>query len=235
MHEDINKNEANKALYIAGAIIVLLIIGLFTNGFGLFSRDDSPGGARTLQIGSAPVLGAADAPVTIYEFSDFSCPYCAAAAGAPGPSTDALRAQDSKWQAPMPNIKEKYVAKGKVRLVFKYFPGHGSGTAAHIVGWCLNEQGLFWEFHDRAFAQQAETGSMSAMQAIARVLGANVTALQACIDENRTSVLLQRDAALGRTNGVSGTPTFFINGKAIVGAQSFDTFEREIEKALEKR
>ncbi len=234
MAEVVDQKEANKALYIAGFVILLVVASLFTNGFGLFDKGENPpgDGLIKLEIGSAPVLGEATAPVTIYEFSDFSCPYCAAAAGTPGHTINALQLQNTKWEAPLPAIKEKYVANGKVKIVFKYFPGHGTGTQAHFVAWCLQDQGLFWKFYGLAFAQQANTGSLSKMKKLADTLGANLTQLDACLSSDKYITLLQRDAAMGRSNGVKGTPAFFINGKLITGAESFDVFEREIEKVL---
>jgi protein-disulfide isomerase len=230
-----DKDEANKALWIAGGIIVVFLFALFTNGFGLFGGDDdeppqnNKGVFVKLDIGRAPTLGSADAPVTVFEFSDFSCPICAVAAGL----ADAGR---EGYTAPLPALKKKYVDTGKVRLVFKYFPGHGTGTAGHLVGWCLNEQeqGLFWKFHDEAFKQQSRVASLNAMKGIAETLGADTTALEQCLKEQKYNALLSEDKAMGLSNGVQGTPTFFVNGKMFSGAQDFALIEDAVEKALAK-
>src|SRR3989344_9693490 len=217
MAETIDQQEANKALWIAGGIIVLFVVALFTNGFGFLDgkpkqpkENGGTGEFVKLEIGNAPTLGAVDAPVIIYEFSDFSCPVCAVAAGAADSGRDG-------WVAPLPALKEKYVDTDKVRIVFKYYPGHGSGNAAHLVGWCLNDQGKFWEFHDKAFAQQSDVASLSKMKDIARNLGADMERLDACIDAGTYAPLLKEDAAMGNANGVRGTPAFFVNGKMIEG------------------
>lgn len=176
----IDKKEANRAMYISGAVIILVIMGLFTNGFGFFNRDKD-NDDLTLSIGNAPVLGSVNAPVTIYEFSDFSCPACALASGA-------VQTNDAMYVAPMPEIKKKYVNSGKVKIVFKYFPGHGQGQAAQLVGWCLNEQELFWEFHDEVFANQEQANNLTAMKMFAEGLeadmGALIAVLQTILTEN---------------------------------------------------
>lgn len=229
-----DKDEANKALWVAGIIILVFLFALFTNGFGLLGGDNEPpsnnnGVFVKLGVGRAPTLGAADASVTLYEFSDFSCPVCAVAAGV----ADSGR---KDFVAPLPSLKEKYVETGKVRLVFKYFPGHGTGTAAHLVGWCLNEQerGLFWKFHDEAFKQQSRVASLNAMKSIAATLGADTAALEQCLQEQKYNALLAEDKAMGLSNGVQGTPTFFVNGRMLAGAQDFAVIEDAVERALAK-
>ena len=187
-------------------------------------------------INDARILGDVNAPVTFYVFSDFACRFCAAAAGYNEDAIASLKERTPRWKAPVPSIKEKYVDTGKVKLVFKYYPGHGGGNAAHLTGWCLNEQDskLFWKFHDRAFAQQADVGSMNAMKALAAELGSDAAKLDECLSSQRINARFQEDKSMGASNGVQGTPAFFINGKLITGAQSFDAFESIIERELKK-
>lgn len=234
MAETIDQKEANKALWIAGGIIVLFVIALFTNGFGLFDgkpkQPNSSPGTPTfvkLEVVQAPTLGVANAPVTVYEFSDFSCPICAIAAGLQEGGREG-------WTAPLPSLKEKYIDTGKVKLVFKYFPGHGTGNAAHLVGWCANEQGLFWKFHDEVFKNQDKVGSIGAMKGIAEDLGADMTKIDQCLGAQTYNALLSQDKAMGQSNGVQGTPTFFVNGRMVAGAQDFVVLEDLIEKELAK-
>ncbi|MBS3089337.1 DsbA family protein [Candidatus Pacearchaeota archaeon] len=220
----VDKKEANKALIISGVVIVILIAGLFTNGFGLFDNDEPEN--FNLEIGEAPVLGNPNAPVVIYEFSDFSCPACALAAGANSIPNN------PSWKAPLPNIKKEYVDTGKAKLVFKYFPGHGTGAEAHRVGWCLNDQGLFWKFHDEVFTQQENTGNLETMKSLALTIGANEKILDECLEQKKYDSLLQKDRVLGASNGVKGTPAFFVNNNFISGAQSFEQFKKIIDKEL---
>jgi len=100
------------------------------------------------------------------------------------------------------------------------------------VGWCLNDQDLFWEFHDLAFEEQVDTGSLSKMKDIAEGLGANMDALDECISSKKYNSLFNEDSAMGESNRVSGTPAFIINGKLVSGAQSFKVLKEIIDNEL---
>lgn len=222
----------NKKGIILGIVIALALVAAFTNGFGIFTNTDITNNPVDIPIGNSPVIGNPNASVTIVIFSDFSCPYCAAAEGYNAAAIQALRSRDSSWQAPMPLIKSKYVDTGKVKLVFKYFPGHGSGKAAHLIAWSLNEQGKFWEFGELSFANQEKTGNFDAMKALAVQVGANMTKLQADLDSGKYNYKFEEDKQLGLDSGVQGTPTFFVNGIKIEGAQSFSEFDKLIQSKL---
>ncbi|MEK6892988.1 MAG: thioredoxin domain-containing protein [Nanoarchaeota archaeon] len=224
--------ESNKKIIIIGIIIAFFAIALFTNGFGILGLIISPNENTLLEIGGSPVLGNTDAPVTIYEFSDFSCPACALAAGYNQEAIAALKSKDASWEAPLPKIKETYVQEGKVKIVFKYFPGHGTAKAAHLVALALSEQGLFWQFHDKAFENQADTGNIEKMRAIAQEIGANMKKLDEAIKFGKGEELLKKDIAMGKSAGIKGTPSFIINGKLISGAESFAEFKKVIDKEL---
>ncbi len=102
---------------------------------------------------SDPIKGDKNAKVNIVVFSDPSCPFCAAAAGAPT-MVKYMQSRSPSWQPPVPGIMKEYVDTGKVKIAFKYFPGHGLGKTAMKALWCANEQGKFWELHDLVFANQ---------------------------------------------------------------------------------
>lgn len=234
--EEAPEAESNKALIITGIILAIFLAGIITNGFGFFNPKNSYPTISNLsiEIVNAPVLGNPNAPITIYEFSDFSCPYCAAADGENPEIINYLKRADPTWQAPIPEIIENYVNTGKVKLVFKYMKGHGTGQPAELVGWCLNEQGLFWKFHTLAFANQNQTNSMDAMKNLGKYLGANTTTLSSCLDSNKYLPLLQSDNQEGINNGLKGTPSFIINDKLIEGAASFSEFKKIIDSELKK-
>lgn len=223
---------SNNAWLIIGIIVIILAIAAFI----IFKIFVNPPANSQLIIGNSPVLGEENAPVTIYEFSDFSCPYCAAAEGANQQAIDYLKGKMPQWEAPMPKIKEQYVKTGKVKIVFKYFPGHGSGVAAHAVAFGLKEQNseLFWKFAEKAFANQENLNDFEQMKAWAQELGADMDALSEYLSSNKYALQMKEDEDLGVKNKVQGTPTFFINGKIVSGAQSFSVFEEAIEQELSK-
>lgn len=180
-----------------------------------------------------PVKGDKDAPVTIIEFSDFSCPYCAAVNGNNQLVIDSLKSSNPSWVAPVPKIMADYVKTGKVKLVFKYFPGHGTGVEAMKLALCANEQGKFWELHDAFFANQDQLQNVAQLKDLASKAGVDITLLNKCYDDGKYDDKLEQDFAEGKTAGVSGTPAFFINGELITGAQSYSVFKDAIDSALE--
>ena len=241
MNESIDKRESNKYLIISGIIVFIFVVGLFTNGFGFFGKkqteqiiNNSPVNFIPLNIGQSPVLGDLNAPLIIYEFSDFSCPFCAAVLGYNPAIIKSLKSTDPSWEAPLPKIKEEYIETGRAKLVFKYSLGHGTGKEAHRVGWCLNDQDLFWQFHEQAFAKSEDTPNLEKMKEIAKNIGADVGELESCLAEKKYESFFEKDSAMGRANGVQGTPAFFINGKLVSGAKSFNEIKKIIDKELTK-
>ena len=216
-------------VFLALTAITILILAPF---------GDTSENNLKLQIGNSPVLGEESAPVLIYQFTDFSCPFCAAAEGENIQAINMLKSRISGWEAPMPLIIENYVRKGEVKIVFKYFPGHGSASAAHAVAFGLNEQNpeLFWKFAEKAFAGQStlNLNDMTKMRSIANELGADEDKLNAYLLSRRYELQFSEDTKMARENKVEGTPIFFINGKMISGAKSFSDFEQIIEKELSR-
>lgn len=166
-------------------------------------------------------LGAEDAPVTIIEFSDYQCPYCA------------RFAQDT-----FPQLKEKYIDQGLVKLVFRDFPlgSHVDAPIAAQGAECVGEEGneAYFEMHDALFERSAEWSyvedSTSAVIAIASDLGYDI---QSCMENEVMAEEVGDDFAEARSYGVTGTPTVFVNGRKVVGAYPFSVFESLIEAELE--
>ena len=223
--------KSKTALAVAIGVIVALVLILIL----VLTPDNI---SSTLSIGNSPVLGDENAPVVIYQFTDFSCPYCAAAEGKNQEVVDMLKSRFSGWEAPMPLIKENYVKTGKVKIVFKYYLGHGTAIAAHAVALGVNEQNpeLFWKFADIAFASQStlNLNDVAKMKAIAVELGVNKTRLEDYLASKAYETQLSDDIKMADANDVEGTPAFFINGEMVSGAQSFSTFEQIIEKELSR-
>lgn len=162
-----------------------------------------------------PAVGPANAPITIIEFSDFECPFC------------------RSWQTEVwPQIKQKY--GDKVRLVYRDFPLfsiHANAAPAAEAANCAGEQNQYWAFHDALFSGKYPY-SRSSYEAIAANLGLDGKKFAACLDERRFQAEVQADYDYAANLGVGSTPTFFINGLAVVGAQPFEVFSRVIDMEL---
>jgi protein-disulfide isomerase len=162
-----------------------------------------------------PSYGPEDAPVTIIEFSDFECPYC---------RRHALEVQSRLLQA----------YGDQIRLVYKDFPLssiHANAIPAAEAAQCAQEQGQFWGFHDLLFGMQLGL-SPEAYQQYASSLGLDMDEFDQCVSERRYADDVQGDYNFAASLGVRSTPTFFINGIAIVGAQPFEVFAQVIDAEL---
>jgi len=163
------------------------------------------------------VMGNKNAPVTIVEFSDFQCPFC-------------KRFYDDS----LVQMRKDYIDTGKVKLVFMQFPLsqiHPDAMNAAIASECAAEQGKFEAYHDMLFANQLALSKDSLKQYAAN-LKLNTSKFNSCLDEGRYKDLIDKETALGQTNGINGTPGFFVNGKLISGAMPYENFKTMIEEAL---
>jgi protein-disulfide isomerase len=161
-----------------------------------------------------PSQGTASAPVTIVEFSDFQCPYCQRA-------SPTLR-----------RIKETY--GDKVRLVWKDFPLtqiHPEAFRAAEAAHCAGEQGKFWVFHDRLFADQSALG-LDALKRHATQISLDVAKFDQCLASSKYADRVRNGVAEGTALGVSSTPTVYINGRMLAGAYPYETFAGIIEEEL---
>jgi protein-disulfide isomerase len=159
-----------------------------------------------------PAIGPADAPVTIIEFGDFNCGYC-------------KRFFDETLQP----LLQAY--EGRVRFVYRDYPILGSGSVqAALAGECADDQGKFWGFHDRVYAEQVLTRDVFLQYAAD--LEMDVDSFTTCLDEATHQSEIQADYVAGAQLGVGGTPTFYINGKALIGAQPYENFVAVIEAEL---
>jgi protein-disulfide isomerase len=163
-----------------------------------------------------PQKGPDNAKVTIVEFSDFQCPYC-------------KRFRDSTLDA----LLKKY--GDKIRFVYRDYPlpFHSQAQKAAEAAECANEQGKFWEMHDLLYANQA-TLSEDAYKEFADQLGLDTQKFDDCLSSNKYADEIAADEKDGESYGVSGTPTFFINGWILVGAQPASEFEKLIDQELAK-
>lgn len=189
-----------------------------------------------------PVIGEADAPVTILEFSDFSCPYCAAASGYNAQYVAYMQSNQPGWEPPVSNVIEEYVKDGRVRFATYYSMGHSGGKPAQLVAWCLNDQKpeLYWKFYEKAFENIDDVEDAAKMRTLAQgISGVNMNTLDSCIKSGKYDDRYAQEQAIASQIGISGTPGFIV-GKSdgsepavvIRGAYPYSTFQQAIEAAL---
>jgi len=168
---------------------------------------------RAIISGDAPSFGPASARVTIVEFSDFQCPYCAQA-------SDTVK-----------RIRENY--SDKVRFVFRQFPlsFHEHAREAAEAALAAHAQGKFWQYHDHLFAHQSALGR-GQLESYARELGLDLSKFKKNLDAHAFNVQIEADITLGRTAKVDGTPTMFINQRRAPNPTDFDSVAPLIEAAL---
>ena len=163
-----------------------------------------------------PVLGGASAPVTVVEFSDFQCPFC------------------QQVRPTLKQVKESY--GDRVRIVWKDFPLtsiHPQAFKAAEAGNCAREQGKFWEYHDRLFDNQ-QALQPEFLKKYAADAGLDTTKFNACLDTAKYSDRVQAQMGVGTQLGISSTPSVFINGRMVSGAQPYETFTAIIDEELER-
>jgi protein-disulfide isomerase len=182
-----------------------------------------------IPIGDSPAIGSSSASVTMIEFSDFQCPFCG-----------------QFYSQTLPQVTQNYIDSGKVKLVYKNLPLenlHPNARAAALAAECANEQGKFWQYHNKLFESQgtwAGLGSTDAAKTFkqyAAGLGLDASSFNACVDSAKYSDKVNKDLQDGTNYGASGTPTFFIgNDKKgyikLVGAQPFSAFQQELDSEL---
>ncbi len=173
-------------------------------------------GRVTVSSDDDPVKGPTNAPVTIVEFSEFECSFCG-----------------RFFAETLPLIEKKYIETGKVRLVFRDYPigGHQYAQKAAEAAECADDQARFWDYHDTLFQNQGAL-DVSSLKQYARDLGLDAGEFDTCLDSGKMASEVQNDLKAGQSYGVSGTPTFFINGIKVVGAKPYDAFEQVIEAEL---
>ncbi|WP_373048169.1 DsbA family protein [Vulgatibacter sp.] len=163
----------------------------------------------------APTKGPADAKVTIVEFSEFECPFC------------------SRVNPTVKQIEETY---GKdVRIVFRHLPlpFHKNAVPAAEASMAAHAQGKFWEFHDKAFANQRAL-TRENFEKWGQEIGLDMKKFKADLDSGKYKARVEQDRAYAGTVGARGTPAFFINGKLVSGAQPFDNFKKVIDEEIKR-
>ena len=176
--------------------------------------DDDAAAARVfVDVGKSPVLGSNKAPITIVEFTDFECPFCARADG---------------------TIKQLMESNpNQIRLVFKHFPlpFHSHAALAHRAAEAAKAQGKFWEMHDMLFNNRTNLEEEDII-GYAETLGLNVEKFTAALNDPSYDKVVEADKKVGTQSGVQGTPHFLINGKRFSGAQPLSSFQSAVDDEL---
>lgn len=216
------------AILFAGALIAGAIIYTNFQGTVAAGKGNNLAGVGTVSIVEGDLadddaaLGNPSAPIVVVEFADFQCPFCG-----------------KFFKEVMPQLTEKYIKTGKVRFVYRDFAFLGeesewAGSAAE----CAKEQDKFWEYHDYLFTHQKgeNQGAFEKknLKQFARTIGLDASQFDSCLESDKYIEEVKKDTEAGRVAGVSGTPTTFVNGRAIVGAVPFAQLDALITGALKK-
>lgn len=212
----------------------LLVAVLIVGGFFVLTNDKTPTGNVVnnptgntpgttapveVSVDDDPMIGDKDAPVTIVEFSDFECPFCG-----------------RFFLQTYPQLKKEYIDTGKVKLVFRDFPlgFHPFAQPAAEAAECVRKFGgdeAYFKMHDKIFANQESLSEANLKLWASEITGADISA---CLANGEKTAEVQKDLQDGQAYGVGGTPSFFVDGIMIEGAQPFSAFKQVIDGQLAK-
>lgn len=198
------------------------------NGGGTVGAPTSTSAAQVMTLGSRDaILGNPNAAVTLIEYGDYQCPFCG-----------------EFFSQTEPEIIQNYVNTGKVRMVFRDFAFLGpESTAAANAAQCAEDQNQLWPYHDALYsakvADDAKGGteddgffSAAELLKLGQQVGLNMTTFTSCVNNNTDANIVAEEKGDGANAGVNSTPSFFVNGQAITGAQPYSVFQQALDSAL---
>ena len=182
-----------------------------------------------ISLDDDPIRGNPDAPITIVEFSDYQCPFCA-----------------RFYAQTLPLLLEEYIDEGKVNLVYRDFPVqriHPNALSAAAAAECADDQGKYWEYHDTLFEKQNAWAKLDSNSAIstfsqfATEIELEQQQFDNCLESGKYLEEVQADFSDGKNYQVTGTPGFFIGNEdigfvKIIGAKPYDDFKKIIDAQL---
>jgi len=204
-------------------IIGVLTVALLFSWLGPYFSDLDVTGAFAKDYGEVEGVvegsyfqGSENAPVEIVSFSDFQCHFCA------------KFSLETFLQ-----IREEYIKTGKVKFIFRHLPlgFHQMAEPAALAAMCAGKQGKFWEYHDQLFENQGRLNNQY-FRTLAEELGLDVVEFNSCLNSKEDLQQIRLDLQAARESGISGTPSFLVNGEKLVGALSFSEFKEVIEGKL---
>lgn len=205
---------------VVGVGAVVIVFGVIA----INARVGGGSGGEPVEIPERTVatqgrtLGSEDARVTIEEYSDFQCSACALAAA-----------------RLVPQVEEQYIADGRVKLVYRPMAilGQESLWAAEAAE-CANEQGRFWDYHDKLFENQRGGFAIDNLKRFAADLELDIEAFDQCIDSHEHRALIEVETTEALDQGIDSTPTFIVEEQAVVSVVPFEELQRVIEAELRK-
>lgn len=178
--------------------------------------------------GNLPTLGNNNAKVLVVEWADYQCPFC-----------------EKFFTDTYPQIKKDYIDTGKIKFAFRDFsflgqpgtdPAGDESTNAANAARCAGDQGKYWEYHDYLYSHQGQEDqgafSKDNLKQYATTLGLDANKFNSCVDNNSHVSDVQADTQAGKTAGVTGTPTVYVNGTQLVGALPYAQFKQALDTAI---
>ena len=220
-----NKLIKNPWFYISVIAVIIIAILIFvavrSSPTGQVvapedNRQQIPEQITAVGIDDDAVKGDENAPVTMIEFSDYECPFCT-----------------RFYSQTLGQIEREYIDTGKVKFVYRDFPlsFHQNAQKAAEAAECAGKQDKYYEMHDLLF-EKGVIGGVSSFKQYANEIGLDTAEFNSCLDSGEMASEVQKDFQDGQRAGVQGTPSFFINGKLVSGAQPFEVFKQVIEAEL---
>jgi protein-disulfide isomerase len=226
--KNVVRNASNRPTGFYWVLGAIAIVGASILGYTLLSKPSAPvamdavGGVAS---GSARgyTIGNPNAPVEIIEFADFECPGCAQFAA-----------------VTEPDVRTRIVEAGLARFTFYDFPltQHRNSPAAHNAAACADDQGRFWQMHDRIFMGQDQWNTLAAsnpkpfFEQYAKDIGLNVSVWETCYDQRKHQGRIMANVAEGERRRVGSTPTFIIGDKMYPGALPYDFLKAVVDSAV---
>jgi protein-disulfide isomerase len=168
---------------------------------------------QQVATGALPTMGPQDAAVTVVEFADYQCPYC------------------RQVEPSMEKLRETY--KDRIKYSYRDFPlpMHQYAEKAAEASRCAGEQGKFWPYHDQVFKSDTNLDEAK-LKSIAHDVNLDTAKFDKCLESSQEADAVKTDLQAGKSLGITGTPTVFVNGHVITGAVSYDTFKELVDQQI---